>query len=452
MAVPASVLVVEPERASADLLRAILTDSGHVVACVTSGDAALDALEKQPFDIVISEIEVPPWDGIQLLRRVGAKMPELPVILVVAAGATIKTAVEAVKLGAVDVLSKPLQKDEIIYSVDKGLKLSERAREAVPELATSTDGLLGDSPVIAEVRATVQRAAPTMSTVLVRGESGTGKELVARAIHERSKRKAAPFVKVNCAALLDTLLESELFGHERGAFTGATSRKPGRVELAEGGTLFLDEIGDVTPALQAKLLRLLQNREYDRVGGTKTLRADVRFVAATNRNLEKMVKSGQLREDLFYRLSVVPIWLPPLRERPDDVERLARHFCSEVGRTNDRPETRFDDDAVELLRHQKWRGNVRELQNFVERLVVLSEGPVLGVADVRRELARQPSISTISQPTKEGMTLDQRLRAAEREELVRALSHSGNNRALAARLLGICRRSLYTKLHEHGLL
>jgi two-component system response regulator AtoC len=290
--------------------------------------------------------------------------------------------------------------------------------------------------------------------VLVLGETGTGKELVARALHEQSPRRAGPFVTVHCAALPESLLESELFGYEKGAFTGATSRKPGRVELAEGGTLFLDEIGELTPQVQVKLLRLLQSREYERLGGGKTLRADVRFVAATHRDLEAMVARGEFREDLYYRLSVVPLWLPPLRERREDIEALAVHFCALHARANGRTEARLQPDALAALAGLDWPGNVRQLENFVERLVVLSDGPLLTLQDVQRELergARGASDSAPTGSTAEGGKLDDRMKSAEREALIAALSRAGGNRTLAARLLGVGRRTLYYKLEEHGL-
>jgi two-component system response regulator AtoC len=317
-----------------------------------------------------------------------------------------------------------------------------------------------------EVHTLVKRAAPGTATVLVRGESGTGKELIAREIHEQSPRSKGPFVRLHCAALPETLLESELFGYEKGAFTGAAARKPGRVELAQNGTLFLDEIGDVTPAVQVKLLRLLQEKEFERLGSTQTLKADVRFVAATHRPLEQMVKAGQFREDLFYRLAVVPILLPPLRARPEDVEPLAKHFCTVHGEANGRKGIALEPAAIAVLRAQSWPGNVRQLQNFVERLVVLSDGLTIGAADVERELSRQvapvvgppaePGTTPATPPAGPGEpgapTLEGQRKQAEKQALLSALSQAKDNRTLAAKLLGISRRTLYNKLEEFGLL
>ncbi len=304
-----------------------------------------------------------------------------------------------------------------------------------------------------------------MATALVRGETGTGKELVARALHLRSARKDGPFVKVHCAALPDALLESELFGYEKGAFTGATARKPGRIELAEGGTLFLDEIGDITPALQVKLLRLLQDREYERLGGVQTIKADVRFVAATHRDLENMVKRGEFREDLFYRLNVVTLWLPPLRARRDDIPELARAFATEFCCAYGKPGATLDATAIDALRSERWPGNVRQLQNFVERLIVLAQGPITS-DDVRREMGEHVRFETqitgvaaggSSNPTPDPVSssvarpLGEAVRIAERHAIERALRHSGGNRTVAARILGVSRATLYTKLEEHGI-
>jgi two-component system response regulator AtoC len=291
--------------------------------------------------------------------------------------------------------------------------------------------------------------------VLLRGESGTGKGLAARALHEESPRRSGPFVVIHCAALPETLLESELFGYEKGAFTGATTRKPGRVELGDGGTLFLDEIGDVPLAVQAKLLRVVQERTFERLGGGKTVRVDVRFVAATHRPLESMVEAGQFREDLFYRLNVVPLWLPPLRERPEDIEALARHFCAEYGTTSGRPDMTLEADAIALLRAQSWPGNVRQLQNLIERLTVLATRSSIGVTDVEHELGagrRSSALSSSTMPSAgDPASLDARRRDAEREALVEALRRADDNRTVAARILGISRRTLYYKLKEHAL-
>jgi two-component system response regulator AtoC len=318
-------------------------------------------------------------------------------------------------------------------------------------------GLVGDSSGMREVFQLIGRAAASSTTVLVRGESGTGKELIVRAIHDQGPRRDRPLIKVNCAGLPETLLESELFGYEKGAFTGAATRKPGRVELADKGTLFLDEIGDVSPLVQVKLLRLLQERQFERLGGMQTLTLDVRVISATHRDLEAMTRSGAFREDLYYRINVIPIWVPPLRERGEDVERLARHFCGVHGQANGKPDLSFETDALALLRAQPWPGNVRQLQNFIERLVVLSDGPTLKATDVERELGRQPSQSTPPGPPTGGTTaepgsLDARKREVEREGILDALRRCGNNRTQAARILGVSRRTLYNKLEEHGLL
>jgi two-component system response regulator AtoC len=308
------------------------------------------------------------------------------------------------------------------------------------------------SQAMKSVSTLVERAAKGTATVLLRGESGTGKELVARAIHEASPRHEGPFVKIHCAALPDALLESELFGYEKGAFTGATCRKPGRIELAHGGTLFLDEIGDVSPSTQVKLLRVVQERELERLGGTQTVKVDVRFVAATHRDLEAMIAAGDFREDLFYRLAVIPIRLPPLRERREEIAPLVANFCATLGPANAKPGVRFDREALALLEAAAWPGNVRQLQNFVERLIVLSETDTMTATDVRRELAAGAA-AVIAPPSvaQTHDTLEAGRRAAERDALQRALTNAGGNRQIAARLLGVSRRTLYYKLAQYGL-
>jgi two-component system, NtrC family, response regulator AtoC len=318
------------------------------------------------------------------------------------------------------------------------------AAEDSPMSENPLKSLVGQSEAMCSTHDLIRRAARTDATVLIRGESGTGKELAARALHEGSARRQGPFVAIHCAALPDTLLESELFGHEKGAFTGAAVRTRGRIEMAEGGTLFLDEVGDIPPSMQVKLLRVIQEREIQRLGGRDTIGIDVRFVAATHRDLETMVARGEFREDLFYRLNVLPLWLPPLRERTEDVPLLVDQFCAPF---------RFDRDAVELLSRQPWPGNVRQLQNFVARLLALGDGPRISVNAVRRELNRE-RMGNLEPPTAavEDLNLEVCRLKMERRALGTALAMAKNNRTVAARILGVSRRTLYTKLEQHGLL
>jgi two-component system response regulator AtoC len=294
--------------------------------------------------------------------------------------------------GAADFVLKPFEREEVLYSVSKALQATQRSRRQPPRRPTPTTELIGESEPMQELVELLQRAAQSTATVMVRGESGTGKELVARAIHAHSPRGSGPFVVVHGAALPEALLESELFGYEKGAFTGAAARKPGRVELAEGGTLFLDEIGDLSLGMQVKLLRLLQEKEFQRIGSTALQKADVRFVLATHRDLEAMVRAGEFREDLYYRANVLPIWLPPLRARGQDVSLLASHFCATLAAQHGRPGLDLQDAAIELLQRQSWPGNVRQLQNFLERLVILAEGSEINAEQVSRELERQPEL------------------------------------------------------------
>ncbi len=446
---PARILVVDDDPALALVLEALLRQAGYAPRVVPSAEAALVAIEQHAVDAILSDVKMPGMDGLELLRQLGERRPDLPVVLLTAHG-TVPLAVEAMKRGAADFLLKPFDRDEILFVVSKALAAGERGVAAAPALPPG--GLIGDSPSMNEVRAVIERSARGVATVMIRGESGTGKELVARAVHEASPRRDGPLVKIHCAALPETLLESELFGYEKGAFTGAATTKPGRVELADGGTLFLDEIGDIPLPMQVKLLRLIQEKEFERLGGRQTLRVDVRFVAATHRPLEEMMARGQFREDLFYRLNVVPLWLPPLRERVGDIAQLARRFCAAHGRLNGRPDVAIDDDAIRLLEGQPWPGNVRQLENFIERLVVLSDGPRLRAAEVDVELARQ--VVPAARVSEDGglLTLGERRRQSERGALQEALKQARDNRTVAARLLGVSRRTLYTKLEEHGLL
>jgi DNA-binding NtrC family response regulator len=453
MQTKASVLVVEDDEALGEGLMRLLDQAGHAVTWVPSAEAALKRLERVPADLVLSDLRMPGLSGLELLKLLKERLPELPVVLITAHG-TVPLAVEAMRAGAADFMLKPFAKDEVMFVIAKALAGSLAARNAPPAPPLSTGGLVGASPVLDEARALIRRAAASQATVLLLGETGTGKEVAARAIHEGSSRAGKPFMRVNCGALPEALIESELFGHEKGAFTSSVSRRQGRVELAQGGTLFLDEIGDLSLPSQVKLLRLLQEREFERVGGTETLQADVRVLAATHRDLAGMVKEGTFREDLLYRLDVIPITLPPLRDRPGDVTLLTRHFLGTLGRANHKPRATLALDALALLERQPWPGNVRQLQNFVERLLVLSDGEALGVADVERELKRtgepeagEPSPASSASPG----SLDAHRQDAERSALVQALEKTGGNRTQAARLLGVSRSTLYNLIGSLGL-
>jgi DNA-binding NtrC family response regulator len=456
-----AVLVVDDDAAVGEILVSLLEQDGFEAEWVASGELALARIERREFELVVSDLRMPGMDGLRLVEELGKRHPDLPVVMLTAHG-TIPLAVEAMKAGAAEFVLKPFDRQEILYVVRKLIEALRRRASEEPPARRSSHDMLGASPALAAVRQTIGRAAASRATVLIRGESGTGKELVARAVHAESPRRAAPLIKLTCAALPEGLLESELFGYEKGAFTGAAAQKPGRVELAQGGTLFLDEVGDISLALQVKLLRLLQDRQFERVGGTQTIDADVRFVAATHRDLEVMLADGRFREDLFWRLNVIPIVLPSLRERgAADIRVLAHHFCAEIGQENGRPDAQLEPAALELLCAEPWPGNVRQLQNFIERLVVLSDGPIIAAEQVRRELG--PAVATAppaspaaddpaaTGPERGSSSLQAARGAAERDALLEALRRAGENRTKAARLLGISRRSLQYKLKQHGV-
>ena len=440
----ASVLTVDDDAAMGKVLGALLAQGGLEPHHVREGTEALAALESRPFDLVVTDLRMPGMDGMALLAQLVARWPDVPVIMLTAHG-TVPLAVEAMRAGAADFVLKPFDREELLFVIRKVLAGAERHADAVPAPATTTHELIGESAAMREVHTLIARVAPGVATVLVLGESGTGKELVARALHDGSARRSKPFVKLNCGSLPDALLESELFGYEKGAFTGAVTRKPGRVELAHEGTLFLDEIGDITPHMQVKLLRVLQEREIERLGGTTTIKVDVRFIAATHRDLAKMVESGQFREDLYYRLNVVPLHLPPLRSRPEDIEPLALRFAAMHAKSNGK-RIELGASAIALLAREPWPGNVRQLQNFVERLVVLSDGPTIEARDIQRELAPRPGAVT-----EKSATLDTARRETEKETIRNALARAAGNRTVAARILGVSRRALYYKLEEHGI-
>jgi DNA-binding NtrC family response regulator len=447
-----SVLVVDDDVAVGTVLVALLVQAGMKAAHVTSGAAALQTVEDRPPDVIVTDLRMPGMDGMQLLAHLTARRPEVPVIVLTAHG-TVPLAVDAMRAGASDFLLKPFDREQIVYVVKKAIVAAQHAHARTGAAPMTHGPLVSDSPAAREVFDLLARAAKGAATVLLRGESGTGKELAARAIHDLSPRRAGPFVVIHCAALPDTLLESELFGYEKGAFTGAACRKPGRIELAQGGTVFLDEIGDVPPLTQVKLLRVLQERAFERLGGTETVKVDVRFVAATHQDLDAMVQAKTFREDLYYRLNVIPISMPPLRSRPEDIGPLVARFAAALGPVNGKAHVAFDAGAIDCMRRQEWPGNVRQLQNFVERLIVLVDGPVIRQTDVERELARTAVIAPSDAPASPTApaTLEDHRKRAEREALREALDRVGGNRTRAARILGVSRRTLYNMLAEHGL-
>src|SRR5580692_4545101 len=456
------VLIVDDEPNLRKILSAQLTRDGYDALTAEDGEQALHLLREHHIDLIITDLKMPKVDGMTLLRRALEIEPELPVVLITAHG-TIDTAVEALKRGAFDFVTKPFDKDEVRQIVAKAMKTRElRGADATPAPTGARFGIIGSSQGIAELYAILERVADTPTTVLITGESGTGKELVARALHEHSSRKDKPFIKVNCAAIPKELIESELFGYERGAFTGAVTSKPGRFELANGGTLFLDEIGEIPVEMQVKLLRALQESEFERVGGIKTIRVDVRLVAATNRDLKRLIASGNFREDLFYRLNVVPIRLPALRERTSDIPLLVEHFLVKFNERLRKKVEGVDREAMDLLVAYPWPGNIRELENVVERAVLFCDTQKLRAADLppeTRGALTTPQVPVTDAELQAALAseggLKEHVKVAmnrlERELVGRALTQTNGNVTHAARLLKISRKGLQLKMKELGL-
>jgi DNA-binding NtrC family response regulator len=443
------ILVVEDERNSREGLERFLRRDYEVVLA-ENGLQALEILDQRAVDIVLSDVRMPGMDGMTLLRRVLARSPQ-PLFILLTAYGSIENAVEATKLGAYDFLTKPVNLPHLELKLkqalrSRGLEVENRELHTQLDQRFGMENIIGQSAPMQEVFETIQQVSPSSATVLLEGESGTGKELVAHAVHRLSPRAQGPFVPVHCAALSANLLESELFGHERGAFTGARERRPGRFERADGGTLFLDEIGEIDPSIQVKLLRVLEERQFERVGGQETLEVDVRLIAATNRDLRAMVDEGTFREDLYYRLYVVAIRMPPLRERTGDIPLLIRHFLEAFSRQNGKHFDGITPDALDLLTGHDWPGNIRELRNVVERMVVMARGGKLTVRDV--PLAVREGGGRSGAP-RAASALN--LQDSERTLIVRALKATAGNRTEAARQLGISRRTLHRKLNEYDL-
>jgi two-component system response regulator AtoC len=481
------VLIADDEINIRRVLEAILRRDGYEVVTAANGNEALAGMSRG-ISTVITDLKMPGLDGMGLLKRLTVDFPDVPVVMITAHG-SVESAVEAVKLGAFDYVEKPFDQEQIRQIVAKALRTHMLARRDARPEDSSTRGrfrLVGESNAIRQVYQVVEKVADTPSTVLITGESGTGKELVARALHDYSSRSNSPFIKINCAAIPKTLMESELFGYEKGAFTGAVGSKPGRFELAHGGSLFLDEIGEIPIEMQVKLLRVLQESEFERVGGIRTIKVDVRLITATNRDLAAEIGTGGFRDDLYYRLNVVPIHLPPLRERREDIHLLVDHFLARFNERLKKQVTGVEPAAIDALVSHAWPGNIRELENVIERTILFCEGPLIRLADLPAELGGAPAPTAAPAPAEERPpsattssgnlpavpappppatavppvgeevgSLKEAVRAeterVERELIQRALDETGGNVTKAARKLQISRKSLQTKMKELGL-
>jgi DNA-binding NtrC family response regulator len=452
MSIKGRVVVVDDEVNAASALETLLRQDGYEVAKANDGAAGLRLLETFDADVVLTDLRMPGIDGLEVLTRAKEIRPEALVIVMTAYG-TVKTAVQAMKLGAEDYLSKPIDVEELEVVLQRAVE-KKTLREETQLLRDrldhkySLDNLVGESPDMLAAFKTVRQVASSGSSVLLTGESGTGKELFAQALHQNSPRRSRPFVKVACAALPETLLESELFGHEKGAFTGALFTRAGRFEIANGGTLFLDEIGDISPTVQVKLLRFLEEREFERVGGNKTYKVDVRIVCATHRDLQKRIEEGGFREDLYYRLNVIQVHIPPLRERGNDIALLAHHFLHKYAEANGKDVRGLADDALRMLLRHPWPGNVRELENAIERAVVLADTPVLNESHfptLRRAEASAASGAGFPRVRIPGSSLAD----LEREAILRTLEAVSGSTSRAAAMLGISPRKIQYKLKEY---
>ncbi|HZX64458.1 MAG TPA: sigma-54 dependent transcriptional regulator [Myxococcales bacterium] len=458
------VLVVDDEQSLRKVLAATLQREGYEVSVCANGEEAIAALDRDGADVVVTDLVMPKMDGLTLLRKVVARHPDVPVIVVTAHG-RIDSAVEAMKAGAFDFLAKPFDHADLKGIIAKASRQSDyNQRNVVPEerpegSARRYTEIVGKGPRMQELQQIIAKVADAPSTVLIQGESGTGKELVATALHEMSARRERPFIKINCAAIPRELVEAELFGFEKGAFTGAVQSKPGRFELADGGTLFLDEIGEIPVEMQVKLLRAIQESEFERVGGVKTTKVEVRLVAATSRDLGKEIAAARFREDLYYRLNVVPIFLPPLRERREDIPLLVEHFREKYNARLRKNVEKIEDDALTCLMAYSWPGNIRELENVLERTILFAEGPHIRLQDLPPSLRKaavespppvqESASSGPPGPLKE--IVKEQVQAIERDLIIRGLEVTGGNVTRTARLLKISRKSLQMKMKEFGL-
>ena len=444
------VLIVDDEAGVRSALTGVLRDEGYTVDAVESGEACLERVARVPYDAIVLDIWLPGMDGLATLQRLQERRVDAPVIMISGHG-NIESAVRAIKMGAFDFVEKPLSLEKTVLVVANAVR--QRQLEAENrELRATVDRrqtMVGDSYVLRNLLEQVAMAAPTNGRVLIYGENGTGKELVARTIHTRSRRSARPFIEVNCAAIPEELIESELFGHMKGAFTGATSDRRGKFEMADGGTLFLDEIGDMSVKTQAKVLRALQEQVVEPVGGTASVRVDVRVIAATNKDLPTEIRAGRFREDLYFRLNVIPISVPPLRERDTDITQLAEHFMAEFAREYGRRPKRLDPGAASGLRRYRWPGNVRELRNVIERLMIMVPGETIALSDLA--FLDGGAIAASEEPGAPALTLHDAREKFERDYILRALHAQHGNISRTADVLGVERSNLYRKMKAFGI-
>ena len=445
------VLVVDDDAAIRDAMRMILEYEGFECVVAATGQDGLAGVEREEPDLVFLDIKMPGMDGLEVLDRLKAIDESLPVVMISGHG-TVSTAVEATKRGAFDFIEKPLESERVLVTVRNALaraELSDENRQLRRAIELRHE-MVGESAALARVTDAIRRAAPTNATVLILGESGVGKELVARAIHRNSQRHRERFIQVNCAAIPEELIESELFGHEKGSFTGATEKQVGKFEQADRGTIFLDEVGDMSAKTQAKVLRVLQEGEVERLGSSRTLKVDVRVIAATNKDLEAEIERGTFREDLYFRLSVVPVHVPPLRDRVEDIPLLVRHFTDLFCRENNFRPRRLAPTALEVMQQHRWKGNIRELRNTVERLMIMAAADPIDVADVRAVLRLEKPAAS-NGPREAPGTLREFKETAERAFLVQRLRENGWNISKTAEIIDTPRSNLYKKLEQYGI-
>jgi len=449
----ARILVIDDEAAIRDSMRMILEYEGYEFLGAATGEEGIVLAERESVDLVFLDIKMPGMDGLEVLGKLKLVADDVPVVMISGHG-TVATAVEATKLGAFDFIEKPLATERILLAIRNALGF-RRLRDENQTLAKTFElrhDMVGSSPALRGVLEAVKRAAPTNATVLIRGESGVGKELIARMIHKNSLRARERFVQVNCAAIPDELIESELFGHEKGSFTGATDKQVGKFELADRGTIFLDEVGDMSMKTQAKVLRVLQEGEVERLGSSRTLKVDVRVIAATNKDLELEIEKGQFREDLFFRLSVIPVFVPPLRERADDIPSLVRHFAEQFTRENNFHAKRFTPEALASLQRGRWKGNVRELRNTIERVIIMTPGEVVNVSDLPESVrAETPAAPAPEERADRPNTLREFKENAERAFLIQKLRENDWNISKTAETIGTPRSNLYKKLEQYNI-